>query len=115
MERFVILLHVVALLTAAVPLHLVAARRPALQPLWAGPPDRRGNLVRAGEFTPVEHFEPFCSFTVTQKGLQHCYSPKDIAEYVIVRRGLYIHKFLHIVVYQWVLFRYLKAVIPECR
>lgn len=45
-EHVVILLHVVALLVAAVPQHLVAARKPALQPLWAGPPDRHGNVVR---------------------------------------------------------------------
>lgn len=66
-EHVVILLHVIALLVAAVPQHLVAARKPALQPLWARPPDRHGNIIRGGEFTPVEDIEPFRSFTVTQR------------------------------------------------
>lgn len=66
-EHIIILLHVVALLIVAVPLHLVAARKSALQPLWDGLPDRHGNVIRGGEFTPVEDIEPFGSFTVRQK------------------------------------------------
>lgn len=66
-ERVVILLHVIALLVAGVPLQLVAARKPALQSLRAGRLDRHCNVVRGGEFTPVEDIEPLCSFTVTQR------------------------------------------------
>lgn len=77
-QHVVILLHVIALLVAAVPQHLVAAGKPALKPLWAGPPDRCRNIVRGGEFTPVEDVEPFRSFTVTQKCLQCCYSAGNI-------------------------------------
>lgn len=77
-EHVVILLHVVALLVAAVPQDLVAAGKPALQPLWAGPPDRHCNVVRGREFTPVEDIEAFHSFAVTQKGLQCCYSAGNI-------------------------------------
>lgn len=64
-EHIIVLLHVIALLVAAVPQHLVAAGKSALQPLRAGPPDRHRNVVRGGEFTPVEDVEPFRSFTVT--------------------------------------------------
>lgn len=66
-EHVIILLHVIALLIAAVPQHLVAAGKPALQPLRAGPPDCDCNVVRGGEFTPVEDVEPVRSFTVTQR------------------------------------------------
>lgn len=66
-EHINILLHVVALLIVAVPLHLVAAGEPALQPLWDGLPYCHGNAVRGVEFTPVEDIEPFRSFTVRQK------------------------------------------------
>ncbi len=83
-EHVVILLHVIALLVAAVPQHLVAAGKPALQPLWAGPPDRRCNVVRGGEFTPVEDIEPFRSFTVTQKGLY--------VAGMLVLHGAYMHE-----------------------
>lgn len=66
MEHFVIFLHVIGLFVAAVPQHLVAAWKPALQPLRAGPLDRRCNVVWGVKFTPVEDSEAFCSFTVTQ-------------------------------------------------
>lgn len=66
-EHIVILLHVVALLIVAIPLHLVAAWKSALQPLWDGLPDHHGNIFRGGEFTPVEDIEPFGSFTVRRK------------------------------------------------
>lgn len=65
-EHVIILLHVVALLVEAVPQHLGAARKSALQSLWAGPPDCHGNIVRGREFTPVENIETLCSFTVTR-------------------------------------------------
>ncbi len=65
-QHVVILLHVIALLVAAVAQHLVVAGKPALQPLRAWPPDRRCDIIRGWEFTPVEDLEPLCSFTVTQ-------------------------------------------------
>lgn len=45
-ECVVVLLHVVALLVEAVPLHFVAPRKSALQPLWGRPLDRHANVVR---------------------------------------------------------------------
>lgn len=70
MECVIILRHVVVLLITAVPLHFVAAREPALQPLGAGPLDFHGNILRGGESTPVEDIEPLCSFTVTERSSQ---------------------------------------------
>lgn len=66
-EHVVVLLHVVALLVAAVLLHLVSAGEPALKPLWTRPPDLHGNIIRGGELTPVEDIQSFSSFTVTQR------------------------------------------------
>lgn len=66
MKHVLVFLHVVPLLIAAVPQHLVAAGEPSLQPFWAGHLDRHSNIVWGGKFTPVEDVEPFCSFTVTQ-------------------------------------------------
>lgn len=108
-EHVVVSLHVIALLVAAVPQHLVAAGEPALQPLWAGPPDRHGNVVRGGEFTPVEDVEPFCSFTVTQRGFTMLlFCGGRTAECVV---AMHVSLFSKL----FVSAAYLKAVIPECR
>lgn len=102
------MLHVIALLVAAVPLHLVAAREPALQPLGPGPLDRHGNVARGGKFTPVEDIEPFCSFTVTQR-------VHNVAIVQVCCCLLLFVNFCHFIVRLDVNASNLKAVIPECR
>lgn len=105
MQCIFVPLHVVALLVAAAAQHLVAAGEPALQPLRPGPLHGRCDTFRGRELTPVEGFEPFCSFTVTQM-LTLLFGDMQLVLFARVRPSGIEAYFAE---------AYLKAVIPECR